>query len=558
MDNNNVEQLKKLAKIFNTDKVITTDEVQEVLKGVLTIMASFKKENQALTEETKGIVNGLLNRTLDEHEKIVSQITSEHKELKSKVKKDIDKTIKEVKKIAGEIMAMKPKDGEPGKDADEEKIVEDVLSKIKLPEYKETIIEGEDIVDKINELPVTPENQIDAKHIKNLPQGRKGGLIGGLSYLAGDNISIDGNVISSTATGGASSFLDLTDTPSTYEASKGVRVNAGADALEFYDVTDTDEKVKYDAGDTTAGYVADKIIAGTGISVAEGTGGNENKLVITNTDKGSDVDLSGYALTGDIPVDISELTDTTGIIPTSTSDLSNDSGFITAGDIPSIPVNSDFNLGGLGDVNDTGKATGKVLKYNSVSGDWEVGDDNNTTYTATDFDIKDLTDSTNLRTTWSGKQDALTFGIANTNAVKIDHASVADNDYAKFTANGLEGRSYTEVKQDLDLEIGTDIPALTHASQHAVGGADSVFPADPNADRYLMWDDSESALAWAEVSGGSGDFKADGSVPMTGTLTLATGSTTVAPIKMVAGTNLTTPVAGVFEYDGTNLFFTIA
>ena len=31
-----------------------------------------------------------------------------------------------------------------------------------------------------------------------------------------------------------------------------------------------------------------------------------------------------------------------------------------------------------------------------------------TTYTASDFDIKDLTDSTNLRTTWSWKQDALT------------------------------------------------------------------------------------------------------------------------------------------------------
>jgi hypothetical protein len=43
-----------------------------------------------------------------------------------------------------------------------------------------------------------------------------------------------------------------------------------------------DEKVKYDAGDSTAGYVADKIIAGTGISVAEGTGANENKLVVTS------------------------------------------------------------------------------------------------------------------------------------------------------------------------------------------------------------------------------------------------------------------------------------
>ena len=45
----------------------------------------------------------------------------------------------------------------------------------------------------------------------------------------------------------------------------------------------TDEKVKYDSEDPTAGYLADKIIAGTGISLAEGTGANENKLVVTNT-----------------------------------------------------------------------------------------------------------------------------------------------------------------------------------------------------------------------------------------------------------------------------------
>jgi hypothetical protein len=31
----------------------------------------------------------------------------------------------------------------------------------------------------------------------------------------------------------------------------------------------------------------------------------------------------------------------------------------------------------------------------------------NTTYTASSFDIKDLADSTSLRTTWNNKQDAL-------------------------------------------------------------------------------------------------------------------------------------------------------
>ena len=50
-----------------------------------------------------------------------------------------------------------------------------------------------------------------------------------------------------------------------------------------------------------------------------------------------------------------------------------------------------------------------------------------------------------------GGQASLTFGIANTNAVKIDSSSVADDDFARFTASGLEGRSNSEVRSDLGL-----------------------------------------------------------------------------------------------------------
>lgn len=44
---------------------------------------------------------------------------------------------------------------------------------------------------------------------------------------------------------------------------------------------------------------------------------------------------------------------------------------------------------------------------------------------------------------------------------------------------------------------------------------------------------------------------------MTGGIVLVAGTTTIQPIKMVAGVNLTTPVAGVFEFDGTNLYFSV-
>ena len=70
-----------------------------------------------------------------------------------------------------------------------------------------------------------------------------------------------------------------------------------------------------------------------------------------------------------------------------------------------------------------------------------------------------------------GAQASLTFGISNTNDVKIDHASVAYNDYANFTANGLEGRSASEGLSDLSAQAAltfgianTNAVKIDHAS----------------------------------------------------------------------------------------------
>ncbi len=54
------------------------------------------------------------------------------------------------------------------------------------------------------------------------------------------------------------------------------------DGSHLTGISSADEKVKYDAGDTTSGYVVDKFVAGVGISLSEGTGANANKLKITN------------------------------------------------------------------------------------------------------------------------------------------------------------------------------------------------------------------------------------------------------------------------------------
>jgi len=111
----------------------------------------------------------------------------------------------------------------------------------------------------------------------------------------------------------------------------------------------TDEKVKYNADDTTAGYLADKTVAGTGITLAEGSGGDADKLQITNSDTGSaavgthestydhtklhdpatagtGISITGQVVTNTLP---SKWNEASGVYTTTTSgarvELSNDS-----------------------------------------------------------------------------------------------------------------------------------------------------------------------------------------------------------------------------------------
>ncbi|MDD4469228.1 MAG: hypothetical protein PHR29_04730, partial [Acholeplasmataceae bacterium] len=96
--------------------------------------------------------------------------------------------------------------------------------------------------------------------------------------------------------------------------------------------------------------------------------------------------------------------------------------------------------------------------------------DNSDTYYPTQKAVKTAVDA---------KQDTLTFGIANTNAVKIDDASVADNDYAKFTANGIEGVPYSTVLSDIGAQA-----TLGYTAENAANKVIS-FQGTPDDNHYI-------------------------------------------------------------------------
>lgn len=161
----NQEQLKKLANIFRTDSIITSQEIEQVLVGIMKIMASFKKGNEDLNTTTIQQVNDLLLKVQEENNKLRTDIS----EADEQVKQDFADKLKEAQTLFDKFMAYKPKDGEPGLDADEEKIVAEVLAQIKLPEYKEVILDNAgQIADKLESL--KGEDRLDASAIKNLPE----------------------------------------------------------------------------------------------------------------------------------------------------------------------------------------------------------------------------------------------------------------------------------------------------------------------------------------------------------------------------------------------------
>jgi len=174
---NNLEQLKKLAKIFNTDNVITSAEIEQVLTGIMAIMASFRKENVQLTEDNKQMCIDLMDKIKTEYNKTLENIGDKEQKISdtftaevSKLEKKFDKKLKKAQDLITELQAIEIKDGEDGKDADEEAIIAEVIKKIQLPEEIDLEKKGEEIIKGINSLPEENEYKIDASHIKNLPQ----------------------------------------------------------------------------------------------------------------------------------------------------------------------------------------------------------------------------------------------------------------------------------------------------------------------------------------------------------------------------------------------------
>lgn len=165
-------------------------------------------------------INDKVDSVVEKADKIAKEVDTKLSEISSELKKKLEEELSyeiDPETIRGE----KGKDGEDGKDyVLTEKDKKDIAKSIKVPivekiiektevikeqpiitnEIKEVAVAdtGEQIVDKINELPTNEDDKkIDFSHIKNAPQFKNGNYYGGSGIkeiiAGGSNVHIDNN-----------------------------------------------------------------------------------------------------------------------------------------------------------------------------------------------------------------------------------------------------------------------------------------------------------------------------------------------------------------------------
>lgn len=258
----------------------------------------------------------LSGKVKDEKSALAFVIAEKEKE---KLIKEIIPQIKLPKTLKGD-PGKDGKDGVDGKDGQKGEKGKDGRNPDVATVVQETVVALEPLVPSIDailkELPQEGESVRDALEMLTGEERLDKSAIRGLDEL------VKKTEITKYIGGGstARAFYQLLDTGSYVgQGGKAVYVKADETGLQFQTAVSSDEKVKYDVNDPTAGYVSDKFVAGTGITLEEGTGTDENKLKISSTSSGA----SWGSITGDQSlVNVGGFTNDVGYLTTESDPLS--------------------------------------------------------------------------------------------------------------------------------------------------------------------------------------------------------------------------------------------
>lgn len=256
----NIEQLKKLAQIFNTDKIISKEEIDGILAAIVQILANNKRSIDETVTDTKKEIADALEVVVAKHNEIIESVgettRSTKEELSAKLEDELAKALAKVEDLVSEAKSIMP---ENGKDADPEEVASIVLSR--LPEHKDFTLSKEEVVDRISELDEDEKEllftNLGSKKLTSLQEGFEERLADAINrvrltrgikdIVAGSNVTVskdDNGVATISSTGGSGGISDgdkgditVSGSGATWTIDNGVvtdaKVASGIDAVKI-------------------------------------------------------------------------------------------------------------------------------------------------------------------------------------------------------------------------------------------------------------------------------------------------------------------------------------
>lgn len=181
------QNLTELGKLLDPTGVIkqTREELLAAFKKIVEMVQKMKEENAGQLDRIISTFGSLENKLETDTSKI---LTKAERIIAAELESLLRRFSAEQKKIDDKLTAV-----ENGKDADSVQIVQDVLAQIRLPEYKEVILDdAEKLRDKLETL--KGDERIDKSAIKGLEEFEKlnqKNLFGGFNYSSVDIHIID-------------------------------------------------------------------------------------------------------------------------------------------------------------------------------------------------------------------------------------------------------------------------------------------------------------------------------------------------------------------------------
>jgi hypothetical protein len=536
-----LDNLKKLTQILNPDSVLTSDEVEQLLQGILSIIKKFKDDSVGVSNETRKTIADIYDKLVTSQKDIVSLVTSSNEDIRN----ELNSAIESLREEIASIEIPQPV---------EQKVIDPVI---------ET---PQELRDKLQSL--KDDERLDVSAIKGIGKLATQENVDRALSILDQRTQFILNKSAPTATGGSSTWGGITGTLSD-QTDLQTALNAKQNSIT--------------TGTTSQYFRGDLSLATFPTALSSFT--NDSGYITGNQSITLSGDISGVGTT--------TITTTIGAGKVTNAMLAGSiaSSKLVGTDIATVGTITSGTWNGTivtGQYGGTGVAnTGKTI---TVSGNTTIGSSTHTVafVTSANTSVTLPTSGTLLTTTGAGTGlTGIPYSLTGTaNQVILSGAtgnitfslpqSIATTSSPQFGRLGINQASTSGIGVDVNVDGTTLTQGLRVMGNVSTALGLSAFVSGDNFVRFTF--QADGTLNWGSGAAGGDTFlyrsavntlKTDNkmvigtnlgigtAVSTTTILAIQASSTSASSLRILSGTAPTSPVDGDMWYDGTNVKFRV-